>query len=94
MKYYGTDPGAYLPFNFGLITKLNDGSNASDFNDAVYTWLENLPRGKWPNWVVKRFVKNQSKPTHITDRPHVDFRSEIMTITVWPLEWVPRWLTR
>ncbi|XP_025411875.1 maltase 2-like [Sipha flava] len=52
MKYYGTDPGAYLPFNFGLITKLNDGSNASDFNDAVYTWLENLPRGKWPNWVI------------------------------------------
>lgn len=53
-KYYGndTDPGAHLPFNFGLIDKLNDESTAANFNDAVYSWLDNIPLGIWPNWVV------------------------------------------
>ena len=56
MMYYGTedDPLADFPFNFNLIT---DFSNRSDvtghtLRSSVGKWLDNLPSGKWPNWVV------------------------------------------
>lgn len=54
MKYYGdeTNPGAHVPFNFALITCLNDHSKAIDFNDTINEWLKNLPKGKRANWVV------------------------------------------
>lgn len=54
MKYYGSENnlGAHLPFNFGLITYLNDQSKAADFSDSVHEWLDNMPYGKWANWVV------------------------------------------
>jgi len=54
MKYYGneTDPGAHFAFNFGLITYLNDQSKAIDFNKTINQWLNNMPKGKWANWVV------------------------------------------
>lgn len=55
MKYYGDESnlGAHLPFNFGLISYLNDHSNATDFKNAVLSWLDNMPEGKWANWVVR-----------------------------------------
>lgn len=54
MKYYGneTNPGAHVPFNFALISYLNDHSKAADFNDTINEWLKNLPKGKRANWVV------------------------------------------
>lgn len=54
MKYYGSEDklGAHLPFNFGLISYLNDQSKATDFCDTVHDWLDNMPYGKWANWVV------------------------------------------
>lgn len=54
MKYYGdkTNLGSHMPFNFGLITNLNKQSKASDFCDSVHEWLDNMPHGKWANWVV------------------------------------------
>ncbi|XP_050543700.1 maltase A1-like [Daktulosphaira vitifoliae] len=53
MKYYGTDarPGAHFPFNFFFIQQFNRQSNASKAIDIVASWLDNLPAGKWPNWV-------------------------------------------
>ncbi|XP_025411858.1 maltase 2-like [Sipha flava] len=47
-----TDPGTHLPFNFGLIDKLNDESNAANFSNAVYSWLDNIQLGIWPIWVI------------------------------------------
>jgi len=54
MKYYGNDtkPGAHLPFNFGLISNLNDHSKAVDFHNTVHGWLDNMPKGKRANWVI------------------------------------------
>jgi hypothetical protein len=54
MRYYGdvNNPGAHMPFNFGLLTMLNDHSKAADFNNAVLEWIKNMPSGGWPNWVV------------------------------------------
>lgn len=60
MRFYGneTNLGAHLPFNFGLICSLNDQSNATNFNDAVHNWLDNMPKGKWANWVVNIELNN------------------------------------
>lgn len=51
MTYY--DQGENLmPFNFFLITNLNASSTAQDFQDVISMWLDNMPAGKWPNWVL------------------------------------------
>ncbi|KAL4097535.1 hypothetical protein QTP88_022295 [Uroleucon formosanum] len=54
MRYYGneTNLGAHMPFNFGLIDRLNDFSNATKFKEAVNNWLDNMPDGKCANWVI------------------------------------------
>uniref|UniRef100_A0A2S2PDA4 Maltase 2 n=1 Tax=Schizaphis graminum TaxID=13262 RepID=A0A2S2PDA4_SCHGA len=54
IRYYGnkTNLGAHMPFNFGLIERLNDSSNAAKFNDAVNSWLDVMPDGKCANWVI------------------------------------------
>jgi len=54
MRYYGneTNLGAHMPFNFGLIDRLNEYSNATKFNEAINNWLDNMPDGKTANWVV------------------------------------------
>jgi len=54
MRYYGDGArlGAHLTFNFGLIIYLNDHSNAAEFKNVVSAWLDNMPEGKWANWVV------------------------------------------
>jgi len=58
MRYYGneTSLGAHMPFNFGLIDRLNDHSNASKFNYVINNWLNNMPEGKCANWVVSIVV--------------------------------------
>lgn len=62
MKYYGneTNVGAHLPFNFELINNLNDQSNATSFNNAVNSWLGNMPKGKTANWVVIIIIIKES----------------------------------
>lgn len=54
MRYYGnkTNLGAHMPLNFGLIDRLNIFSNAAEFNDVVYCWLDHMPKGKSANWMV------------------------------------------
>ncbi|CAI6350669.1 unnamed protein product [Macrosiphum euphorbiae] len=54
MRYYGneTNLGAHMPFNFGLIDRLNKYSNATKFNEAIYNWLDNMPDGKCANWAI------------------------------------------
>lgn len=56
MKYYGTEenPLADFPFNFQLIEKIeNRGELDGELLKATISlWLDNLPAGKWPNWVV------------------------------------------
>ncbi|VVC30056.1 Glycoside hydrolase superfamily,Glycosyl hydrolase, family 13, catalytic domain [Cinara cedri] len=54
MRYYGNEKqiGVHLPFNFQLVTELNAQSNATKFSNTVNQWLDNMPKGKWPNWVI------------------------------------------
>lgn len=54
MKYYGngTVNGAQIPFNFFLISWLNNNSNAFNYADTVNQWLNNMPVGRTANWVV------------------------------------------
>ncbi|XP_047501137.1 maltase A3-like isoform X1 [Penaeus chinensis] len=56
MKYYGNDsvPLADFPFNFLLIEHLRNRSDLTGFalKDTIDMWLDNMPEGKWPNWVL------------------------------------------
>ena len=54
-KYYissdGKD-GAHLPFNFEMIRKLSNSSDASTVVNMVTEWFKVVPEGKTTNWVV------------------------------------------
>ena len=56
MKYYGNDtvPLGDFPFNFPMIDALNNRSDLTgeSLKSVVDLWLDNMPDGKWPNWVV------------------------------------------
>ncbi|XP_067013714.2 maltase A1 [Anabrus simplex] len=54
MKYYGnsSEPGGHFPFNFLLITELRKGFTAQNVEDVINQWMDNMPPGGWPNWVV------------------------------------------
>ena len=57
MKYYGSeeDPLADFPFNFFLIDNFHgrEDLTGESLMATVSLWLDNLPAGKWPNWVVR-----------------------------------------
>uniref|UniRef100_A0A8D2M5X9 Amino acid transporter heavy chain SLC3A1 n=1 Tax=Zonotrichia albicollis TaxID=44394 RepID=A0A8D2M5X9_ZONAL len=52
MMYYGTTfiQEADFPFNFNLINMKNLSGNS--VSEAVNSWMQNMPAGKWPNWAV------------------------------------------
>jgi hypothetical protein len=58
MEYYGSEerPGGHFPFNFLLISDLSNDSNAYDFDAAIHKWMDNMPEGRWANWVVSDHV--------------------------------------
>lgn len=56
MKYY--DYGASYPFNFEMISNLNNQSTAVDFKNVIDRWTSNLPEGATSNWVVSFKKKN------------------------------------
>ncbi|XP_076628859.1 alpha-glucosidase-like [Colletes latitarsis] len=60
MKYYVS--GAHFPFNFGMITDVNQNSTASDFNNVINKWMSNMPHGNAANWVAG----NHDKPRLVT----------------------------
>ncbi|XP_045612300.1 maltase A3 isoform X2 [Procambarus clarkii] len=56
MKYYGNDtvPLADFPFNFFLIDNLQNRSQLTGktLKSIISLWIDNLPEGKWANWVL------------------------------------------
>uniref|UniRef100_A0A3B1KAR1 Amino acid transporter heavy chain SLC3A1 n=1 Tax=Astyanax mexicanus TaxID=7994 RepID=A0A3B1KAR1_ASTMX len=64
MMYYGTDfvKEADFPFNFYLLD-LPEGLSGFRAKELVELWMSNMPKGKWPNWVVG----NHDKP-RMSDR--------------------------
>lgn len=56
MEYYSQERNrTHMPFNFNFITDLNSSSSAIDIKNAIHLWLDNMPQGKWPNWVVSMY---------------------------------------
>ncbi|RZF46930.1 hypothetical protein LSTR_LSTR013242 [Laodelphax striatellus] len=53
MLYYGneTNIGAHSPFNFFLL-QITHESNATVYEDLIMRWIDNMPDGCWPNWVI------------------------------------------
>lgn len=56
MKYYGNHsvPLADFPFNFFMLEALNNRSTLTGYTlkDAISVWLDYMPEGMWPNWVL------------------------------------------
>ncbi|ALC40929.1 Mal-A5, partial [Drosophila busckii] len=54
MQYYGnaTAEGAQLPFNFLLISDINNSSNAEAYAQTVLKWLQHMPKNRTANWVL------------------------------------------
>lgn len=51
MTYYGKDNDEFhFPFNFLLLS--NNNWTGSHVNDTVSMWMDALPKGAWPNWVL------------------------------------------
>ncbi|KAM9187751.1 amino acid transporter heavy chain SLC3A1 [Dugong dugon] len=52
MMYYGLPfiQEADFPFN-SYLTQLDTPGN-SIFNKVIMSWMENIPEGKWPNWMI------------------------------------------
>ncbi|KAG7160770.1 Maltase A3-like [Homarus americanus] len=56
MKYYGTSsaPLSHFPFNFRFIQYLKTRDDVTGHTLLAYIteWLDNMPAGMWPNWVL------------------------------------------
>ncbi|XP_065204698.1 maltase 2-like [Planococcus citri] len=54
MRFYGNKsyPISHIPFNFLLMDFLNDTSTAQDFHYYINQWMDNMPEGQWPNWML------------------------------------------
>jgi hypothetical protein len=54
-KFYASNSGregAHLPFNFQMITQIDDKTTAAGFVTMVTDWFKVIPAGKVTNWVV------------------------------------------
>lgn len=58
MRYYesvdGTRKGSHIPFNFLMISDLNENSSANDFVHTINKWMSYMPAKETANWVVRR----------------------------------------
>lgn len=53
MSYYGQNGDEFhFPFNFGLLENSSWFINGIDINKTISAWLDNMPEGAWPNWVL------------------------------------------
>ena len=54
IKFYGDEhrDGANVPFNFEVISNVNELSTAEDYKIRIDNWLSRVPKGKHANWVV------------------------------------------
>ncbi|CAD7012858.1 maltase A3 [Ceratitis capitata] len=54
MQYYGngTVDGSQIPFNFELISNVNNESTAYDYARFIHNWLDQMPKGRVANWVM------------------------------------------
>lgn len=53
-KYYGnaTHNGSHVPFNFQMLSRLWNESNANDYISCINDWMKIVPKDQVANWVV------------------------------------------
>ncbi|XP_037717210.1 maltase A3-like [Drosophila subpulchrella] len=53
MQYYGNEThlGSQIPFNFELVAKVTNSSDAYHYSELIHSWLDNMPEGQVANWV-------------------------------------------
>ncbi|KAF6207154.1 hypothetical protein GE061_018393 [Apolygus lucorum] len=49
MRYYTNHSN---PFNFLMVTSVDKNTNATELQNLTQSYLEALPEGAWPNWVI------------------------------------------
>ncbi|BES96502.1 alpha-glucosidase [Nesidiocoris tenuis] len=49
MKYYSNHSN---PFNFLMISNVNENTNATTLNSLIQQYMQALPANAWPNWVT------------------------------------------
>uniref|UniRef100_A0A182QCM6 alpha-glucosidase n=1 Tax=Anopheles farauti TaxID=69004 RepID=A0A182QCM6_9DIPT len=63
--------GSQMPFNFQLIMRLDQNSKATDFKTVIDSWIDIIPAGHTPNWVLgnhdKRRVASRMGGDHMVD---------------------------
>lgn len=54
IRFYtnGIVNGSQIPFNFELISFINNDSTAQDYKTHINSWLSLMPAGYQANWVV------------------------------------------
>lgn len=62
-QYFGniTHNGSHIPFNFQMIQRLNNFSNAQDYISCIDDWFRILPSSKACNWVVSKMIDLNSR---------------------------------
>lgn len=53
-RFYGDGRrnGSHIPFNFEVISYVNDKSTAKEYKTRIDNWLERVPAGSQANWVL------------------------------------------
>lgn len=73
MMYYGLPfaQEADFPFNYHLTTL--DTLSGNIVHDAITAWMENMPEGRWPNWMVSpcAHIEPSEEAIHIHMEPAV-----------------------
>lgn len=54
LQYYGnsTHNGSHVPFNFQMLQRLWNESNAHDYINCIDDWIKGVPKYQVANWVV------------------------------------------
>ncbi|XP_062551537.1 maltase 2-like [Armigeres subalbatus] len=70
MLWYGNGSrnGSHFPFNFAMINKLSESSNAADFKTVIDEWLDNMPAGANANWVLGNHDRPRIASRYGSDR--------------------------
>lgn len=57
IRFYtdGVVNGSHIPFNFELISYINNASTAKDYEFRINSWMALMPVGYQANWVVSTF---------------------------------------
>ncbi|XP_068145403.1 maltase A1 isoform X1 [Drosophila tropicalis] len=81
MQFYGnrTTNGAHLPFNFNLITVMEQNEfSAKNVQLAIDLWLNNMPAGRTPNWVLGNHDKRRAASRY--GQEHIDAMNMLVMI--------------